>query len=105
VEFPHLQEIHEAYGGDDFSVLAVETTNRPELAREFVQDHGATFPVLLDDQKVSRERFELVGVPTSLLIDRQGNVIFRHLGFSEGQEEMLEAEVQLLLKREFASTS
>lgn len=103
MEFPHLQEIYKAHGGDDFTVLSIETTNRPELAKEMVAEFGATFPVLIDEEKVSREIFGLVGVPTTLLIDREGKVIFRHLGFMPGHEKMLEAEVGILLGEEFAA--
>jgi peroxiredoxin len=102
VEFPHLQALYEKYAGDHFAILSVETTNRPELAKEFVEQFGATFPVLLDEQKTMRETFELAGVPATLMIDAKGNVIFRHLGFSPGHEKMLEAEVKVLLEEEFA---
>ncbi len=105
MEFPHIQEIWAEHGGDDFVVLSVETTNRPELARAFVEKYGATFPVAMDEEKSARETFELVGVPTTLMIDRQGNVIFRHLGFSEGNEEMFKAELEILLNHELETAS
>jgi hypothetical protein len=92
-----LQQIFAQHGGSDFTILSIETTNRPELAREFVQKVGATFPIVLDEQKTAGTIFQLQGVPTNLLIDREGNVIFRHLGFSPGHEKILEAEVLTLM--------
>lgn len=103
MEFPHLQQIYATHRSDDFELLAVETTNRSELAKEFVKKYGATFPIATDDAKMSRERFELLGVPTTFLIDREGRIIFRHLGFSQGDEKMLEAEIRLLLERDAAA--
>jgi hypothetical protein len=97
VEYPHLQEIFARRGGDDFTILSIETTNRPELARKFVDEVGAKFPIILDEKKEARNVFALQGVPTNLLIDREGRVVFRHLGFSEGHEKILDAEVQVLL--------
>lgn len=97
MEYPHLQEIFKQHGGNDFTILSIETTNRPELARKFVEQVGATFPIVLDDQKTAGTTFQLQGVPTNLLIDRDGNVIFRHLGFAPGHEKILEAEVKLLM--------
>jgi hypothetical protein len=96
VEYPHLQEIYAKHGGDDFTILSIETTNRPELAKKFVQEVGAAFPILLDEKRQSGEVFQLVGVPTNLLIDTEGNVVFRHLGFAPGHEKILEAEVRYL---------
>ena len=57
-----------------------------------------TFPVALDDQGISRSLYEIQGTPTNLVIDREGRVIFRHLGFSPGKEKVLEAEVEILMK-------
>ncbi len=98
MEYPRLQEIYSAQGGDDFVVLSVDNANRPELDSEFVKKVGATFPVLLDDKKIAREVYEIRGTPTNLLIDRQGKIVFRHLGFSPGQEKVLAAEVEALVK-------
>ena len=103
MEFPHLQEIYATYQGDDFELLAVETSNRPELAKEFVEKHGATFPIAIDDAEMSREAYELLGVPTTFMIDREGKIIFRHLGFSPGDEEMLDAELRMLLEHALAT--
>lgn len=97
MEFPHLQKIYARYGGDDFTIFSVETTNRPELSKEFVQEFGATFPVVVDTARAAREAYELIGVPSSFVIDREGRYIFRHLGFSEGDEVMIEDEIRLLM--------
>lgn len=97
MEYPHLQEIYARRGGDDFTILSIETTNRPELAKKFADEIGARFPILLDENKQARTVYGLQGVPTNLLIDRQGRVVFRHLGFSKGQEKILDAEIQYLL--------
>ncbi|MDM7916314.1 MAG: TlpA family protein disulfide reductase [Candidatus Eisenbacteria bacterium] len=98
MEYPHLQQIYARRGGDDFTILSVETTNRPQLAREFVQKVGATFPIVLDVDKKMHDLYSLEGVPYNLVIDRDGRVIFRHLGFAEGGEETLDAEIAYLLE-------
>jgi len=98
VEYPHLQEIFAKHGGSEFTIISIDNRNRPDLDRDFVRQVGATFPIALDDKKVSQEVFKIKGTPTSLMIDRDGNIIFRHLGFSPGQEKALEAEIELLLK-------
>ena len=97
MEYPHLVDIYERRGGNDFTILSVETTNRPELAKKWVADMKATFPIVTDELKMARSMFQLKGVPTNILIDRNGRAIFRHLGFNPGEEKILEAEVEYLL--------
>jgi thioredoxin-related protein len=75
----------------------VETTNRPQLAREFTEKVGATFPIVLDDQKLSRSVYGVTATPTNIIIDRQGRAIFRNLGYAPGKEKTLAAEVESLL--------
>lgn len=66
---------------------------------------GATFPIVLDDQKISRGVYKIQGTPTNLVIDRQGRIVFRHLGFGPGSEKILKAEIEMLMKGELAQNS
>jgi peroxiredoxin len=102
VEYPHLVDLYKRYGGSDFVILGVEGTNRPKLAKAFLEEMGVTFPVVMDDKKVAKELYKIKGYPTTYLIDTQGRIIFRHLGFSEGKEKTFEAEIQLLLEGDLA---
>ena len=57
-------------------------------------------PVLLDDQEISREKYGVFATPTTFIVDQYGRAIFKHIGYVEGEEVMLEREIELLLKRE-----
>lgn len=76
----------------------METSNRPQLAREFTTSIGITFPIVIDDQEVSGRLFDVQATPTTLMIDRDGQIIFRSLGFSPGKEKSIEAEIQYMLR-------
>jgi hypothetical protein len=94
-----LQEIYQQYKDRGFTVFSVETTNRPQLAKEFTDKVGATFPIVLDDAKVNKSLFGIAGTPTNLLIDRKGRVYFTSIGYSPGHEKALAAMVEYLLKK------
>jgi hypothetical protein len=76
----------------------VETTNRPQLAQEFTKSVGATFPIVLDDQKMSKTLYKVNATPTNLMIDRSGRVIFMTVGYGPGRENGLAAQIEYLLK-------
>ena len=105
MEYPHLQELQAKHGGNDFTILSIDNRNRPDLNAPFIEKVGVTFPVLLDDQSVSKDVFKIQGTPTNLVIDREGRIIFRHLGFTPGDEKVIEAEVQSLIRGDLAATS
>jgi len=77
----------------------MEVSNRPALAQEFVAQVGATFPIVNDDQNVARTIYNVAGTPTNLMIDQQGRVFFRSLGYGPGYEERYKAEIDYLLAR------
>jgi len=80
-----------------FSLITVETTNRKKLTEEFVRKNKYTFPVLFDDKKIAKKLYKIVGVPTTFIIDREGRIMFRHVGFKEGMEKVFVEEIEELL--------
>jgi cytochrome c biogenesis protein CcmG/thiol:disulfide interchange protein DsbE len=71
---PHLQALQAQLGGRGLQVVTVnvEPDNVPGV-QQFVQRTGLTLPVYLDAGAL-RERFFIQGLPTSFLVDRQGEV-------------------------------
>jgi len=78
-------------------VLSVETTGRPELALEFAESVGVTFPIVSDDSRTVGSLFGIRFTPTNLLIDRDGMVFFTNYGYSPGKEEVYAAQIGYLL--------
>jgi hypothetical protein len=77
----------------------MEVSNRPELARDFVNRVGATFPIVNDDQNLAKIIYNVAGTPTNLMIDQQGRIFFRSMGYGPGYEKMYAAEIDYLLAR------
>ena len=92
--------MHAGLDGGDVRILVVDVKNMEERTAELVSEYNLTLPVLLDDQDVSHQVYGVVYTPTTFLIDRRGRAVFRHVGFAEGQETMLEKEIALLLERD-----
>jgi thiol-disulfide isomerase/thioredoxin len=72
-EFPELQFAAEAYG-DSLTIIGINHTSGddPDLVPDFVAEYGITFPVLLDELGLVVEIYGVVGLPTTVFIDRQG---------------------------------
>ena len=59
--------------------------------REFLLQQGLTFPVVLDDGTAERA-FAVASLPTMLLLDKQGKVVWSHIGaLNAGRESDLRA--------------
>ena len=55
--------------------------------------------VLLDDQRLAWDVFEIVGTPTTLIVDSQGRAVFKHVGYAEEMDGMLSSEIEAMLER------
>ena len=97
-EMPAIQRVYQDYQSRGFVVLAVNATSQDSLpsALEFVSDLGLTFPILLDsDSVVSEDLYQVLGLPTSVLIGRDGTVRAIRIGILDLQE--LEGTLQAFL--------
>ena len=81
-------------------MLAVEVTRRAELAQQFMKEVGVTFPVVEDQSDIAGSLYQVTGTPTHFVIDRQGRIIFRGVGYAAGSENELRAFTVALDKLE-----
>lgn len=66
---------------DDVAVLGINYTDpRPELAIEFAQLTGTTYPHLADEEATGKGPLGVPGIPFTLLLDAEGKVVARHPG-------------------------
>jgi peroxiredoxin len=73
-EAPELRKLAAALG-DRATVVAVDWDDAGGPARAFVRKHGWTFPVLADTSGTAGEKYGLVGLPTSFVLDPQGRIV------------------------------
>lgn len=100
MELPRLQKLYETYREQGLEIVAVESFRDTKQATAFIEDKGLTFTMLqngADDAEVVSSVFGVYGYPTSLLVDREGRVMYAHLGFELGDEQKLEEEIRSLL--------
>lgn len=98
LEMPALQQAFDRYNEQGFVVLAVNWTEQddPLAVEPFVKELGLTFPILLDvDGVVSGKLYSIIGLPTSIFVDRDGIVSEFHIGPLDLDD--LDARIQDLL--------
>ncbi len=97
-EMPPLNTLHERYQRLGFVVLGVSIDDDPAVAVRMADQLGVSYPVLFDADKEISRRYEVVGMPSTYLIDRDGNVRHVHIGFRDSYIQQYETEVRRLLQ-------
>lgn len=98
MELPHVQKIYQDLKNDGFAVIALEARGDRAGAEKFMREKGISFPNLYDTNgEIGRNDYGVYAYPTSFIIDKEGMIRYRHIGFQEGMEEDLRIEIARLL--------
>jgi thiol-disulfide isomerase/thioredoxin len=85
-EFPLFLAKLGEHAGDGFAIVGVLMDDPPAPARDFVADHGATWPTVEDPDKAIHDAWRVVGRPMSFFIDRDGILRKIRIGEVTGAE-------------------
>ncbi len=73
----------------DVAFVGVSIDEDPNGIPQFVEETGATFPVVWDEGQVTSQAYAPPTMPTSFVVDKNGIVRFVHAGFHAGDEAEL----------------
>jgi hypothetical protein len=92
-----METMKNTYGGQGLEIIAVNLdTNRADADR-FLKQFNPSFDVRFDPEGKRAEFYEVHGMPSSVLIDRDGVTRFRHVGFRPVDGAIYEAQLRELL--------
>ena len=82
VEIPEFVDLYTTYKDRGFVILGVLSQDTPSQAdlKTFLTEHKMDYPVVYPSEKIETAFGELIGLPTSFLIGRDGAVCGKQLG-------------------------
>lgn len=95
-EMPTLDRLQARLGGKDFLIMALSIDRRGvEAVRRFYQEVGVEkLAIYLDPSGKGSHALAIPGVPTTLLIDREGREVARKMGEAEWDSPEIVALVE-----------
>lgn len=97
------QKLFETYEENGLTVLAV-TADEPEKrgeVRTFVKQRGIHIPVLFDVESEVFDQYNPERVlPYTLIIDRNGEIVWQHQGYAPGDRVLIESAVKEILAKQ-----
>ena len=74
-EMPSMENLSRNFGGQGFSLLAVNQKESAAQVTKFMKTHGLNFPTPLDSDGRVSAAYRVYGIPVTYLIDGNGNAI------------------------------
>ena len=79
--FPWLNDMQKQYASKGLVILGVNVDENPQDAQRFLKENPAIFKLIYDPKGQHASFYDLPGMPTTLIFDRQGKLAHRHSGF------------------------
>lgn len=92
--FPWMNQLRSDFNQKDLAIIAVNVDKNPQLAAHFLQKHPASFKIMYDAEGEHASYYNLQGMPSSFLFDRDGKLIKTHKGFFIKNKNRYEQEIQ-----------
>ncbi len=97
-EMPLLDELYTQYQPMGFTILGVNVEEDSTQAKQMLKNIPVNFPVLFDNASDVSKLYNVVAMPSTVLVDRDGNIRYLHQGYKPGYEESYQQQVRELIR-------
>ena len=89
----YIEQVRAEYADDEVAFLAINTGEEKAKVRQYVAKTPFPYPVLLDPAETLSERFGVSGLPTVMVVDPQGRIVYLKTGVQDATtlKEQIEA--------------
>lgn len=88
-ELIEFNKIYQDYKDRGFNMIAISTDNEKTVAKvkPYIKSKNYKFTVVLDTNSEVARKYYAQQIPYSVMIDKNGNIIYTHLGYMRGDEK------------------
>ncbi|MBI3301192.1 MAG: TlpA family protein disulfide reductase [Deltaproteobacteria bacterium] len=96
-EMPTMEALYRRLKSADFVMLAAsQDVDGQNTVLPYLQEGGFTFPVLLDVHGEVGRKYGVTGYPETFIIDRQGTIVYHHIGYNDWSQPTVETALRRL---------
>ena len=100
-EMIHLDRLSRTYRKNNLSILSISIDTQRSLSevKRYVRSKKYDFEVFVDPNQQIFKKLNGNIMPTNVLIDKSGRVVWMHYGYMPGDEEIMEKQISMLLDK------
>jgi thiol-disulfide isomerase/thioredoxin len=96
---PAWESMRKNIGTDQFELIAVNVDENPEDGEEFLDRFSLSYPILFDPEGEIGIPYGIRSLPTSYLIDSNGQIVEEFRSFNTGDEIQIQSTIEALLQK------
>ena len=97
-EMPELEALYQEYQSLCFTILGINVDKDRAMADKVLNSTTLSFPILFDSDNAVTELYKVDAMPTTVIVDRNGNVRFIHRGYKPGYEDEYVKQIKTLIR-------
>ena len=97
-EMPLLEEMYARYNRMGFTLLGVNVEEDSRGADAYLRETPVSFPILFDNDNEVSKLYDVIAMPSTVILDKEGNVRYLHKGYKPGYENEYLSQIRTLLK-------
>jgi peroxiredoxin len=97
-EMPLLDAMFQRYSSAGFVLYGVNVEEDNTDAIKLIKQLGVSFPILYDAESKASSLYQVDAMPTTVLIDKKGQIRFVNRGYKAGDENKYRDQIRELIK-------
>jgi peroxiredoxin len=97
-EMPLLDQMYKKYKPAGFTLIGVNVDKEAPAVKELLARKPVSFPVLLDPANAVSKAYHVDEMPSSVIIDRKGEIRYVHRGYKPGDENEYQDRIRQLIR-------
>src|ERR1017187_6556940 len=97
-EMPLLDQMYKKYKPAGFTLIGVNVDKEEPAVKELLARKPVSFPVLLDPANQVSKAYHVEEMPSSVIIDRKGDIRYIHRGYRPGDENDYQDRIRQLIR-------
>ena len=96
-----LNEYHQEFEEEKFKVLMINTDSPRSVSKvkSYVRSQDYKFFIGMDPNKSISKKLNGLVMPTLILVDKGGEVVWRHQGYLPGEEVEIKSQIESVVNR------
>lgn len=94
---PALNELYQLYRNEGFTLFSINVEEDVRKVKKALSKMQVTFPVLFDVTHEVSKKYEVDDIPSTYIIDRDGNLRYIHRGLPPGYRDLFQKQVRELM--------
>jgi cytochrome c biogenesis protein CcmG/thiol:disulfide interchange protein DsbE len=80
-EIPHLNKLYAELKGKGFEIVGISMDHEgTDVVKEFARELRIEYPIVMGDEEDAEAFGGIMGLPTTFIIDRSGNIVKKYVG-------------------------